>query len=65
MADLSKIKLNGTEYDIKDTVARELIPTLEPMTNVEAMLTSFGLNASANLSSAQAGTAEIGKAVVQ
>lgn len=41
------------------------IPTLEPMANVEAMLTSYGLNASANLQSAAAGTAEIGKAVVQ
>ena len=65
MADLSKIKLNGVEYDLKDAVARGLIPTLEPMANVEAMLTSFGLNAAANLTSAQAGTAEIGKAVVQ
>ena len=65
MADLSKIKLNGIEYDLKDAVARGLIPTLEPMANVEAMLTSFGLNASANLFSAQAGTAEVGKAVVQ
>ena len=27
MADLSKIKLNGTEYDIKDAVARAAIPT--------------------------------------
>ena len=27
MADLSKIKLNGTEYDLKDAVARESIPT--------------------------------------
>ena len=41
------------------------IPTLEPMANVEAMLTSFGLNVSANLAPAQAGTAEVGKAVVQ
>ena len=27
MADLSKIKLNGTEYNLKDTEARESIPT--------------------------------------
>lgn len=27
MADLSKIKLNGTEYNIKDATARGLIPT--------------------------------------
>ena len=65
MADLSKIKLNGTEYDIKDAVARGLIPALEPMAYVDAMLTSYGLNASANLTPAQAGTAEVGKAVVQ
>lgn len=65
MADLSKIKLNGVEYDLKDAVARGLIPTLEPMANVDAMLTSYGLNASANLAPAQAGTAEVGKAVVQ
>lgn len=41
------------------------IPILEPIANVESMLTSFGLNAAANLAPAQAGTAEIGKAVVQ
>lgn len=27
MADLSKIKLNGTEYNLKDALARQLIPT--------------------------------------
>lgn len=63
MADLSKIKLNGVEYDIKDAVARELIPTLEPIANVTAMLTSFGLNANANLTQAQTGTAETDHAV--
>lgn len=65
MADLSKIKINGTSYDIKDAIARAAIPEVEPMANVETMLTSFGLNASANLAPAQAGTAEVGKAVVQ
>ena len=65
MADLSKIKLNSIEYDLKDAVARESIPTLEPMANVETMLTSYGLNASANLAPATAGTAETDKAVVQ
>ena len=64
MADLSKIKLNGVEYDIKDAVARGLIPTLEPMANVTAMLASYGLNSSANLSTALAGTAETDHAVV-
>jgi len=29
MADLSKIKLNGTEYDLKDAVARSNISALE------------------------------------
>ena len=29
MADLSKIKLNGTEYDLKDAVARSSISILE------------------------------------
>lgn len=38
-------------------------PTVEPMANVTAMLTSFGLNASANLTQAQAGTAETDHAV--
>ena len=28
MADLSKIKLNGTEYDLKDAVAREVLPLI-------------------------------------
>jgi hypothetical protein len=28
MADLSKIKLNGTEYDLKDAIAREAIENL-------------------------------------
>lgn len=27
MADLSKIKINGTAYEIKDAVARDSIPT--------------------------------------
>lgn len=27
MADLSKIKLNGVEYNLKDAVARGLIPS--------------------------------------
>ena len=27
MADLSKIKINGTEYNLKDAVARNSIPT--------------------------------------
>lgn len=55
--------LNG-DAKIQFSSVKEL-PTLEPMVNVEAMLTSFGLNASANLTPAQAGTAEVGKAVVQ
>lgn len=28
MADLSKIKLNGAEYDLKDAVAREVLPLI-------------------------------------
>ena len=28
MADLSKIKLNGVEYNLKDAVARGMIPTV-------------------------------------
>ena len=28
MADLSKIKLNGTEYDLKDAIAREVLPLI-------------------------------------
>ena len=38
-------------------------PKLEPMANITAMLTSFGLNASANLTQAQTGTAETDHAV--
>ena len=28
MADLSKIKLNGVDYNLKDAVARGMIPTV-------------------------------------
>ena len=65
MADLSKIKLNGTEYDIKDAVARGLIPEVEEVENVTDMLTSFGLNTTTTLEPAAAGSAETGTAVVQ
>ena len=41
------------------------IPTVESTTNVAAMLTSFGLNATANLAPAAAGSAETDHAVVQ
>ena len=44
MADLSKIKLNGIEYDIKDAIARAAIVTAETDANVEAMLTNLGLD---------------------
>lgn len=44
MADLSKIKLNGTEYDIKDAVARSSIPGAETDANVENMLDGFDLD---------------------
>lgn len=41
------------------------IPALEPVANVEAMLTSLGLPINTNLTAAAAGTAETGHAVVQ
>lgn len=41
------------------------IPALEPVANVEAMLTSLGLAINLNLTAAAAGTAETGHAVVQ
>ena len=41
------------------------IPTLESMTAVDAMLTSFGLSAAGNLQPAAAGTTETDTAVVQ
>ena len=44
MADLSKIKLNGTDYNLKDAYARGIIPSEETMANVLAMLTKYGLN---------------------
>ena len=51
-----KLNSNKDHYD-------NALPTLEPMANVEAMLTSYGLNASANLTQAQTGTAETDHAV--
>lgn len=42
MADLSKIKLNGTEYNLKDAEARATIPTkISELTNDSGYLTSF------------------------
>ena len=64
LADLSKIKLNGTTYDLKDAVARAGLVTLEPMANVDAMLTSFGLSTAGDLVPAVVGVAETDKAVV-
>lgn len=53
-----KLNSNKDHYD-------SVLPKLEPMANVETMLTSYGLNASANLTPATAGTAETDKAVAQ
>ena len=52
------IKIN----DNKDYLENK-IPVVEPINNVRAMLTSYGLNASANLTQAQAGTAETDHAI--
>ena len=42
MADLSKIKLNGTEYDLKDAIARAGLVTAELDANVIAMMANLG-----------------------
>ena len=64
MADLSKIKLNGTTYNFKDAVAREHIVSPETDANVKAMLTSFGLNTTTQLEPGTAGTSKAGSSVV-
>ena len=74
MADLSKIRLNGTNYNLKDATARESIASLadsldtihEPEQNsaIQTMLTSYGLLASTETNNI-IGTALIGKAQLQ
>lgn len=64
MADLSKIKLNGTEYDLKDAVAREHMVSPETDTNVTNMLAAFGLDTTTQLQSGTAGTSSAGASSV-
>jgi hypothetical protein len=48
LADLSKIKLNGNEYDLKDAIARERIEQLgshKPTVIWEVTDVSLGLKA--------------------
>ena len=54
---LATVATSGSYNDLIDK------PIVEPMANVQNMLTSFGLNASANLTQAQTGTAETDHAV--
>ena len=65
MADLSKIKLNGTIYNLKDAWLRENIHDPEDDANVIKMLQDDGLDASITLEPAIVGTAKVGSAVVQ
>lgn len=64
MADLSKIKLNGTEYDLKDAVAREHMVSPETDANVTNMLAAFGLDTTTQLQSGTAGTSSAGASSV-
>lgn len=52
----NKVNLKANKFEV---------PTLEPMTNVNTMLTSFGLSSAGNLQPATSGTTETGTAVVQ
>ena len=64
MADLSKIKLNGTIYNLKDAWLRENIHEPESDANVLKMLQDNGLNGTTALEPAVIGTAKVGAAVV-
>lgn len=57
-------KVATTAY-VKTAISNIDIPALEPVANVEAMLTSLGLAINLNLTAAATGTAETGHAVVQ
>ena len=57
MADLSKIKINGIVYYLKDLWARANIPEEETMANVIAMLQEFGLDTTTTLEPGIADTA--------
>ena len=46
--ELSKIKLNGVEYNIKDAEAREGLPLPENDEDVEDMLDNFELDYTSN-----------------
>lgn len=59
MADLSKIKLNGTVYYLKDAWVRLNLPQEETMANVIAMLQEFGLDTTTTL---EPGVADIAHA---
>ncbi len=74
MADLSKIKLNGVAYNLKDATARESIASLaesldtihdpEENSDVQTMLLSYGLTV-ATETNGIVGTAITGKAIAQ
>lgn len=57
-------KVATTAY-VTTAISNIDIPALEPVANVEAMLTSLGLAINLNLTAAATGTAETGHAVVQ
>ena len=61
MADLSKIKLNGTIYNIKDAVARDHSETME---NVKAMLAKYALDTTTVYTAPTADTAQVNGTVV-
>lgn len=67
MADLSKVRINNDEYNLKDSIARELLDNLQPetMANVKAMLAKYGLNTTTVYTAPNANTATANGTVLQ
>lgn len=64
MADLSKIKLNGTEYDIKDVVARGVLPLIVTGTCAFSSSLTSGTDTIISITNVSHTVAQIATAVI-
>lgn len=66
IGDLSRIKLNGVVYNLKDAQARDLLALIEEesMANVKAMLAKYGLNTTTVYTEPNTDTAAAGATVL-
>lgn len=59
MADISKIKIDGTSYNIKDSVARSTSATAESVTALTSRVTANEKNISSNSSKITSITSDV------